>query len=80
MSKTVARKPEPPIPPKCEGCSCRCGEGYEENLSPYRGHSLCGHCIANWKTQERIADRKETTWEEFLSPQLRYFRKYLTED
>jgi len=53
--------------PQCEGCGSLCGGSHEAGLTTYRGHGLCPFCIKNWKSQEKAVGR-ETTWEEFRSP------------
>jgi len=59
--------------PKCGACGILCGTGHLEGLpSPYRGHGLCGHCVASWKRLDQLVGR-ETTWSEFLNPQPRIF-------
>lgn len=55
--------------PKCDGCGILTGRGHEDFSSNYRGHELCGHCINRWQALDENAGR-ETTWGEFLRPEL----------
>jgi len=60
--------------PACDACGNLCGTGHLDGLpSPYRGHSLCGHCIVNWKHLDRVL-RRQGAWEEFLSGKRRRSR------
>lgn len=55
--------------PKCEACGTFCGLGHFEDLSNYREHVLCGHCISRWQRADENYGR-QTTWKEFLAPKL----------
>lgn len=51
--------------PRCASCSIFCGPGHFQELSPYRGKSLCGLCIEAWKRlEEDVGDN--VLWHMFL--------------
>ncbi|MBA7586755.1 hypothetical protein ES708_28760 [subsurface metagenome] len=61
--------------PVCDACGILCGTGHLDGPpSPYRGHTLCGHCIVNLKHLDRVL-RREGAWEEFLSGKRIYSRR-----
>ncbi len=53
--------------PQCEACSILTGQGHWDRLCDYRGHKICGHCVAGWQGAERQIGR-EISWRKFLSP------------
>ncbi len=55
--------------PKCDGCGILTGVGHEDFSSSYRGHNLCGHCVARWKRLDKDVGKK-TTWGGFMRPDL----------
>ena len=58
--------------PKCDGCGILTGVGHEDSSSSYRGHNLCGHCVARWESLDEIAGRK-TTWMNMCNPNSLFF-------
>ena len=53
--------------PQCEACGILTGQGHWDGLCDYRGHRICGNCLAAWQGVERQVGR-ETSWRKFLSP------------
>lgn len=58
--------------PKCDGCGAATGLGHENIASRHRGHTLCGNCIAVWRSLEKRVGQ-EISWTVFLSPQAKHF-------
>ena len=55
--------------PTCGSCHCGTGIGFEQRLSAFRDHNLCGPCSEAWKVLDRLFQgelQRDATWQEFL--------------